>query len=491
MISLLLSHQWKAFWRSRNAGKSVAIQIFMGFLMLYLLASALLVGFAVKAIIKEVVPGQDVVTVFCGFVLYYFAFDILMRFMLQELPTIAVQPYLAHNIKRKQLVHFLNWRSLFTFLNVLPLILFIPFSITGIGKAYGALVATGFVVSIISLCIFNHFLILYVKRKTVISAWWMVGFFVTVVLFMLGDYFGIFSLQKVSAFLFTGILHNAWLCLVAIAFAALAFINNSRFLYNNLYIEEISKSAKAKTSNEFSWLQRFGNIGDLIAVDLKLILRNKRPRSLLMLSVIFLAYGFIFYKQVYFEKNMLGMVLMGGIFITGMFMASFGQFLFAWQSVHFDGIMASNTNIKTFIKSKFYLLTAFSTIAMLVSLPYGFINWRIIPIQIAAYFFNVGIHSIMCIYFATRSYKGLDLGKAATFNYQGTGAAQWLYSLAIFLVGGLLYFPLGFFVNPWAGIIAVGLLGLISFLLQDWWMEILTKEFMLRKYKILEGFREK
>jgi hypothetical protein len=28
-------------------------------------------------------------------------------------------------------------------------------------------------------------------------------------------------------------------------------------------------------------------------------------------------------------------------------------------------------------------------------------------------------------------------------------------------------------------------------LLQDWWIDILTKEFMLRKYKILEGFREK
>lgn len=491
MISLLLSHQWKAFWRSRNAGKSIAIQIFMGFLLLYLLGSALLVGFAVKSIISSVVPGQDVVTVFCSFILYYFSFDILMRFMLQELPTVAVQPYLAHNIKRKQLVNFLNWRSLFTFLNLLPLILFIPFSITGIGKAFGAGVAIGFVISIVSLCVFNHFLILYVKRKTVISIWWMVGFFVAVVLFMLGDYFKIFSLQKVSSFLFTGLLKNAWLCLVAIALATAAFINNSSYLCHNLYIEEMTKSSKAKTSSEYAWLQRFGNIGDMIAVDIKLILRNKRPRSLLMLSIIFLAYGFIFYKQTYFDKNMLGMVLMGGIFITGMFMASFGQFLFAWQSVHFDGTMASNINIKTFIKSKFYLLTAFSTVAMLLSLPYGLINWRIIPIQIAAYFFNVGIHTIMCIYFATRSYKGLDLGKAATFNYQGTGAAQWLYSLAIFLIGGIIYLPLGLLVNPWAGIITLGTIGLASFLLQDWWMDILTKEFMLRKYKILEGFREK
>lgn len=491
MISLLLSHQWKAFWRSRNAGKSIVIQIFIGFLILYFLAIALVVGFTLGAIIKKVIPGQDVVTAFCGFILYYFSFDILMRFMLQELPTVAVQPYLAHNIKRKQLVNFLNVRSLFTFLNLLPLILFVPFSITSIGKAYGILVALGFVISIVALCVFNHFLVLFVKRKTIISSWWMAGFFVAVVLFMLGDYLNIFSLQKVSSFLFIGLLQYGWLCVVTIGLAALSFINNRNFLFKNLYIEEITKSSKAKTTTEYTWLNKFGNIGDMIAVDLKLILRNKRPRSLLMLSVIFLAYGFIFYKSSYFAKNMLGIVLMGGIFITGMFMVSFGQFLFAWQSVHFDGIMASNVNIKTFIKSKLYLLISFSTIAMLLALPYGFINWRIIPIQIAAYFFNVGIHAIMCVYFATRSYKGLDLGKAATFNYQGTGAVQWLYSLAIFLVGGLIYFPLGFFVNPWAGIIAVGLLGLISFLLQDWWINLLTQQFMLRKYKILEGFREK
>ncbi|MBC7652691.1 MAG: hypothetical protein H7101_13180, partial [Deinococcales bacterium] len=243
MIYLLLSHQWKAFWRSRNAGKSIAIQIFIGFLTLYFLAVALILGFTLGKIIKQVLPGQDVVTAFCGFILYYFSFDILLRFMLQELPTVAVQPYLAHNIKRKQLVNFLNVRSLFTFLNLLPLILFIPFSITTIGKAHGALVALGFVISIVALCVSNHFLILFIKRKTVISSWWMVGFFVAVVLFMAGDYFQIFSVQKISTYLFTALLQHVWFCIVAIGLAVLSFINNSNFLFNNLYVEEMTKSS--------------------------------------------------------------------------------------------------------------------------------------------------------------------------------------------------------------------------------------------------------
>jgi len=34
-------------------------------------------------------------------------------------------------------------------------------------------------------------------------------------------------------------------------------------------------------------------------------------------------------------------------------------------------------------------------------------------------------------------------------------------------------------------------LGLISLLLQNWWVDILVREFRKRKYLVLAGFREK
>jgi hypothetical protein len=491
MTVLLLSHQWKAFWRSRSTGKSIAIQIFTGFITLYLLSIALFLGFSLPTFLMKFFPGQNIVTVFCGFILYYFALDIVFRFLLQDLPALAVQPYLAQNIKRRELVHFLNLRSLFSFFNLLPLVLFVPFSISAIGHQYGSYTALAFVVVILSLCIFNHFIILFIKRKTGISIGWLVGFFALVVLFILGDYFSVFSLTKISAVLFIALLKMPWLCGVAVLLAIAAFYNNSIFLNNNLYLEEMTKAGRQKESAEYTWLQKFGNTGDLFAIDLKLILRNKRPRSLLLLSFIFLLYGFILYKPGYLNKDQLGFVLLGGIFITGIFIVNYGQFLFAWQSTHFDGLMASNIYIKTYIQSKFVLLTAFSTVALLLSLSYGFINWKIIPIQIAAYFFNVGINIVITAYFATRSYKGLDLSKGATFNYQGIGAVQWLYSLFILIAGAAIYLPFALLINSWAGIIAIGTLGLISFLLRDWWIDILTKQFIQRKYQILQGFREK
>ena len=137
------------------------------------------------------------------------------------------------------------------------------------------------------------------------------------------------------------------------------------------------------------------------------------------------------------------------------------------------------------------LLISFSTISFLLALLYVFISWKLLPILAASWLFNIGIHSILSAYIATRNYKGLDLSKGASFNYQGTGAAQWVYSFIILIVGALIYFPFALLINKWAGIIAIGTLGLISFLMQDWWLDKLMQQFEKHKYKMLEGFREK
>ena len=491
MIYILLSHQWKAFWRSRNAGRNLAIQIFIGVIFLYLLGVAIFIGIFLQSFLEEAFPGQDIVNIFCGFILYYFFLDTIVRFMLQELPTLAVQPYLTHNIRRSKLVQFLNLRSLFTFFTLLPLFLFIPFCLSVISGQYGMVVSFAFIVTIISLMLFNHFIVIFIKRKTVLSNWWLVGFFIIVLLLMTGDYFEIFSVRNLSSTIFKRLLKIPLLCVLAVLLAIAAVYNNNRFLLNNLYLDDLVKSPDYKTSTEYHWLQRFGNVGELIALDLKLILRNKRPRSLLLYSCLFLFYGFIFYKTSYFEKDQFGFLLFGAIFITGIFMGQYGQFLFAWQSTHFDGLMAANIEVKTYLKSKFVLLTGFCTVALLLSLFYGFISWKIIPVQIAAYFFNAGIYSVVAAYIGTYNYKGVDLSKGSTFNYQGLGATQLVFALIILLVGFVMYFPMASLISSWAGVMAVAILSFINLLLQDWWINKLTIQFQKRKHKILEGFREK
>ena len=280
--------------------------------------------------------------VFLGFILYYYAFDFIIRFIMQDLPTLAVQPYLILNIKRSKLIRFLNIRSLVSIFNLLPLFLFLPFITTIISDKFGADVSLALVVTIISLTLFNHFFVLFVKRKTILSQWWLIGFFVVVLAMIMADYFQVFSLRNFSASLFTAVINVPAICLFFVLIALAAYFNNNRFLRSNFYLENLQKAKGERRSAEYNWLQRFGAYGDLIGVDIKLILRNKRPRTLLLISFIFLLYGFIFFKPETLQQEKMGMILLGSIFITGMFMASYGQYIFAWQSNHFDGLIADN-----------------------------------------------------------------------------------------------------------------------------------------------------
>jgi hypothetical protein len=491
MILTLLQHQWKSFWRSRNAGKSLAMQIFIGFMTLYFMACSLALGFFVQEFIKQVFPGADVLKTFLGFILYYFAFDIMLRFMMQELPGLTIQPYLLQNIRRSQLIRFLNIRSLFNFINLIPLLLFTPYAFISISKQFGGLATIGFFISLLAFIIFNHFLILYLKRKSIINSWWLVMFFVAIAAFFVLDHFKVFSLSKISSSVFQQIIHQPLLCVVPVLLAVASFFNNYFFLFKNLYLEDIVGKGKKREGTEYAFLNRFGVVGELIGLDLKLIIRNKRPRYVSIIAVVFLLYGFIFYTPEAINQNHLGILLFCGVFLSGLFIANYGQFLFAWQSGHFDGLMSGNLHIKSYIKSKFLLFTAVSTISFLIVSLYGFFSWKILVVQLAGWLYNIGINAVIAAYFATYSYKGIDITQKASFNFQGLGPAQWIYSFIAFVIPMIVFWIFTLLANNWAGVAAIGILGLISFFVQDWWIEILTKEFLKRKYKILAGFREK
>jgi len=491
MVLTLLSHQWKSLIRSRNAGRSIAIKIFMGFIFLYFLVIAISFGVFISAGLKHYYPGQDTVKIFCGFILYYFLFDLILRFLLQDLPTLTIQPYLIQNIRRRTLVEFLNIRSLFSFFNILPLVLVIPFAITNIAFHYGAWVTAIFIINIIALCIGNHFLVLFINRKIIINNWWLVAFLMVVLLFMAADHYAIFSTRTLSTQFFTGLLQYPWLLVFPVIWACISFYNNYSFLKSNLYLEEGTKSSEINKVYNYSWLQNFGIIGELMTIDFKMIVRNKRPRSTFMMSALFLLYGFFFYKTQYINKDQFGFVLFGAVFITGSFIVQYGNFLLAWQSSHFDEVMTANTGFKVYLKSKFVLMISMSTITLLLALFYGFISWKIIPLEIAAYLFNIGINTVIFGLLASRNYKGLELSKGSSFNSQGAGAVHWLSMLVVSIVGLIIYLPFALLINSWAGIIAMGVFGLISLLLQDWWIDIIAIQIKKNKYKILSGFREK
>jgi uncharacterized protein DUF5687 len=294
----------------------------------------------------------------------------------------------------------------------------------------------------------------------------------------------------VSAALFGKIILYPLTGLVFPVVAIAMFLFNSNFLFKNLYVEELSTRQKKKASTDYAFLNMFGRVGELAALELKLILRHKRSRSSVLLGCFFLFYGFIFYKEPMYEKDQFGKMLFAAVFITGISILTYGQFMYAWQSAHFDGLLSNKINFKDYIKAKFLLFTIACTIMTLLSSFYGFLSPKLLLMHLAAYLYNIGFGTVMVLYFANYNYKRLDINKSASFNYQGTGATQWIMGLPFIIIPFAIYLPFGYLEKPYLGLAALSLFGFIMLLMRSFWVNLLTKKFEQQRYKIAEGFRE-
>ena len=489
MTLTFLIHQSKAFWRSKNTGKSIAIRVVMGILIIYLLLNILVVAFFLDRILAKTYPDQETIQSFNAFILYYFLVDLLMRFQLQELPTLSVRPYLHLPVKKNQIINYLSLTSLGTAFNLNPFLLSLPFLIKVVLPAQGQAGLWAMLLSIAGLTLSNHFLSLWIKRKVNLNAIWMLIFFGTLILFVSLDfYFKLFSISSLSAGLFNSVIAEPAYCLVFLLIALILYLINYRYLKSNLYLEELhTADVSHKSSTEIPFLGRFGLAGDLTANELKLILRNKRPRSVIMMSLFFMFYGLIFYTRP--EYTGYTAIVFCGMFMTGIFIINYGQFMFSWQSAHFDGLLVNRISTREFFRSKFLLFTFFSSLSFILTIPYVYFGWKVLIVHFIMYIWNLGVNTLLVLYFANRNYRRIDLSKGATFNWEGVGASQWLLSIPLLLGPFLIYYPLNLMGHAEAGLIMIALIGSLFIISREFWMSKLIREFQKKRYTIAEGFR--
>jgi hypothetical protein len=491
MLNTFLSHQWKGFFRARGKGTSIAVQIVLGLLILYLLLCALAAGIFMDKIIHQVYPDRVVMEVFNGLILYYFALEFLSRMQIQELPTLAIVPYLHLRIPKRKLVNFLNIRAIFSAFNIFPIFLFFPFILINVTSTYGGFATVMYLLAVLSLSVFNNYLALYVKRLSISSIRFVIGGFLILIAMGLLEYFKIFSIAAVSNEVFSAIGRQPLIALIFPLLAVAVFRLNTSYLRKNLYMEELRSGEEKKTSTDYPFLDHFGAAGQLAALEIKLILRNKRSKSTVSKGLLFIFYGLLFYKQKELDQNNFGLMLFAAIFMTGNMVLLYGQFMFGWQSSEFDGLLSNKVSIRNFFRAKLLLFTLASTVLTAVVSLYGFISWKILVLQFAAYFFSIGIAPIVVMYMATFNYKAIDMKSGSSFNWQGVGATSMLMSLPVFLLPYVFYVPFNMIGKPFWGLATLGIAGLIGFLSRSFWIDFLVSAFNKRKYKIAEGFREK
>lgn len=490
MFFKLFAQQWIELKRSRNFAKDIFTKTIVFIIAAAFLLMAIAIGFSLNKILESIAPGRDLITVFNGLILYYFMSDFLSRMQLQQLPSLGIQPYLILNISRRKIAEFLTFKTFFSIFNFVPLFIFLPFCFVEILPHAGANAVVGFIISILTLTLFNNFFALFLKQKTngngVIP---VIGVMVVLLLATL-DQYGVFSVSKVSATIFHSVSSHPLYSTVFVFLTAVMFYIYYRNLLRNFYPVELTRKKLKIGSADYSLFERFGSVGELAVLELKLILRNKRSKGTVVRSLIFIFYGLIFYKNDLLQENKFSTMLFAAVLMTGIFQVVYGQFMFAWQSEHFDGLMAAKITPREFFKAKFLLFDITSTVLTILTLLYGLISWKLIVLHVCAYFYTIGFASVATLFLANYNIRRLDLSKSARSNWQAMGAAQWISFLPLVILPLALYMPFALIGNPFSGLILVGGFGFINLLLRRFWIDRLSALFEKRRYTIMEGFRE-
>lgn len=364
----------------------------LGFIVAALVGYSLAVGFALEKIILLALKQKDAVEFLNGLLIYYVLGGFIMRYILQSLPTVDAQPYLHLPISRSKIANFLVGKSLVHVINISVFLLFTPFAFSAVAGKYGVAQGCTWLLSLWFFSLTNHFLVILVKTNVAQNAWRLFAFIAICSLFAYADYFGWIKLSLVSEKIFSASLHGYTVMGILILTLLLSYYAAYRTFLNKLYLEEPGVQGN-QTFHSANWnfLQKFGLIGAWMKVESKFIFRNKRSRELFLMHSVFLLLPLGFYLQAKHQDSY-GSFLFFALISTGFFTMNYGQFLFSWQGAHFDFTLTQPTAIRQFVESKFWILASTAAVWFLLSIPYAFLGWHYVLINLAATVYNIGIN---------------------------------------------------------------------------------------------------
>lgn len=489
MNTNLFSLAWRETTRSSYWGKSVATNVGLGLLALYFSASFLVLGLALPKILTESYPNADPLSKFNSILLAYFAVDLILRQLMQKLPTVSFKPLLLQNIRRPAIANYLMVRSVFNFFNLLPFFFLLPVTLTMVTQANTTLSTISWFLAIFILVFSNHFLAIYLKwRFNEAESGFYVFLAAIAGLFAL-NHFEIISLSGAFGEFLDLTITNPISTILLVLLPVFLYFLNTSFLVSRMFINIISGKQKEEKIRDYSWLDRLGETGRFIALELKLIWRNKRPRSVAILTLIMFGYGLLIYREQGAKELPEFIFILGGVMLVGMFSISYGQFFPAWHSNYFSMLMCQRLKMKQFLLSFYMLVTVVSVACYFITLPYMLMHAKIVYTHLAMLLYNLGVNIPVIFFIGLYSKKRLDLQSSSVMNYQGVGASQWLAGLPMFLgpIGLFYIFKLAF--GSIGGYIGLGAIGLTGIIFHTFIIEYFSKQYLKKKHQLIRNYK--
>ena len=488
MIQKFLYLEWKAFIRSASFGGNLAIKILMGFLAVYFTLVFLIVGIGAFYILKEL--HLDPMVTINKYLIYYFLFDLIIRLLLQKIPVMNIRPLLVLPIKKPTIVHFSLGKTVLSFFNSVHAFFFLPFSIVLIYEGYDVLSVILWHTAMVSLVYINNFVNIVLSNKDNLLA-----VFVGIAAVFGGlQYYGFFDITSYTGPFFDALFNTYWAFVIPIMVLIGLYCYTFEYFKNDLYLDAgLSRKQDIAKTEDLTWLNQFGTIGTFLKNDIKLIKRNKRSKTTVIMSVMFLFYGLLFFTNGIEAYNNPVMHIFAGIFVSGGFLITFGQFVPSWDSAYYQLMMTQNIPYKGYLSSKWWLMVIATIVSTILASFYLYFGWQIYMTIVVGAIYNIGVNSHLVLLGGayTKTPIDLDSGKGAFGDKKAYNFKTMLVSIPQLALPVLLYWAGSKLANANVGLALVALLGIMGFAFKNKAFSMIEKIYKTEKYATIAAYKQK
>ena len=403
------------------------------------------------------------------------------------MPTTLVKPLLIQNVRKKTIVSYCLTKSALSFFNFVNILMgiavLIQLSPLSTSVSYAVLFALSFTLLLLA----NTFLVQLLNHVTKFALPFLIVFAGILVL----DFFKYIEATAYTKYFFEVLYNYPFLFVVIAVYFTVLLIASYRFYFKNLSLDS-AVVVKKETYKyyDLDFLNRFGKLAPFLKLDIKLLTRNKRTRTVLYMSVVFLLYGLLFFTLDMYKDSTF-FTIIAAIMITGGFMMLFGQYVPSWDSSYYPLMMTQNIPYRTYLESKWLLMVLGTLLSMILASFYLFFGVETYLVILAVGCYNIGWNSYLSLITGAfvRSKIDLSSNKNAFGDSKAFNVQTLLLSIPTLLLPMVLYIVLNAIFSFTVTIIAFVIISLIGVLLKPIMFNLIEKLYKNQKYTTLKAYK--
>ena len=462
----------------------------MYFMIVYWAALFLFFGVTLPFMLEDIVPNMEPYHIMNQGILYVMVADFLMRFMGQPSVSQEIKPYLLMPITRKKLISTLLLKSGLDKYNFLWFFVYVPFAFLTVIRFYGFGGMFLYLLGMWLIFVFNNYWYLICKLLLGEKTIWLL---LPVCVFgALGAAEFLIDGLPISRFtmdLGEGFIEgNPLSFLFVIACIGIMFFINMKLQLRMIY-NEISKKedTKIKRVSEYKFLDKYGEVGEYLRLEIKLITRNKTVKSQFRMGLIVMfAFSFLLAFTDVYDGSMSRFICLYNYAVLPIM--TLGQVM-SFEGNYIDGLMSRKESIFNLLRAKYYLTNLIILVPFFIMM-FPIAKGKITLLMAIAYLvFTMGFVFFILLQLAVYNTRTLPLNANLM---KGNKGGNWIQSVVMSLC---FFIPLMFdsillaiFSQEVANIIFI-VIGGGFILTHNLWIKNIYKRFMKRRYKNMEAFR--